>query len=124
MVRSCNSCSKTNRSFSCITGLVFYGMRLFYTQLPKFCSVRDAPGPFCQGCARSVPTSWDTPTPGVFVRADSKGLAGEVCARVSKQAVSKHVESRRCEAFVRAESKGLSATECAPLASARGASAG
>src|SRR5712692_8888813 len=55
MVRSRSSCSKTKRSFSSITLLVFHGMRLFYTQLPKFCSVRDAPGPFCQGCARSVP---------------------------------------------------------------------
>src|SRR5260370_646760 len=55
MVRSRSSCSKTNRSFSSITLLVFHGMRLFYTQLPKFCSVRDAPGLICQGCARSVP---------------------------------------------------------------------
>src|SRR5260370_41959739 len=55
MVRSCNSCSKTNRSFSSITLLVFHGMRLFYTQLPKFLqvsgmlpvySVRDVPGPY------------------------------------------------------------------------------
>ena len=43
-----------------------------------------------------------TPTPGVFVRADSKGLAGALS--------------------VRAKSKGISATECAPLASARGKS--
>src|SRR6266849_10331576 len=63
MVRSCNSCSKTRRSFSSITLLVFHGMRLFYTQLPKFCSVRDAPGPFCQGCARSVPGCWVPPSP-------------------------------------------------------------
>src|SRR5467141_3639580 len=46
MVRSCNSCSKTNRSFSSITLLVFHGMRLFYTQLPKFLQ--------CQGCSRSI----------------------------------------------------------------------
>src|SRR5216684_8236012 len=56
MVRSRSSCSKTKRSFSSITLLVFHGMRLFYTQLPKFCSVRDAPGLICQGCARSVPS--------------------------------------------------------------------
>src|SRR5258708_39594015 len=55
MVPSRSSCSKTKRSFSSITLLVFHGMRLFYTQLPKFCSVRDAPGLICQGCARSVP---------------------------------------------------------------------
>src|SRR5260370_38084998 len=73
MVRSCNSCSKTNRSFSSITLLVFHGMRLFYTQLPKFCSVRDAPGPFCQGCARSVPDRRGTPPPGFFASVDSKG---------------------------------------------------
>src|SRR5258708_13832643 len=66
MVRSCNSCSKTNRSFSSITLLVFHGMRLFYTQLPKFCSVRDAPGPFCQGCARSVPPQQRYPPPPGF----------------------------------------------------------
>src|SRR5260370_6797347 len=64
MVRSCNSCSKTNRSFSSITLLVFHGMRLFYTQLTKFCSVRDAPGPFCQGCARSVPQARCSLPPG------------------------------------------------------------
>src|SRR5216683_7509194 len=46
MVRSRNSCSKTKRSFSSITLLVFHGMRLFYTQLPKF--------PQCQGCSRSI----------------------------------------------------------------------
>src|SRR5258708_29770894 len=46
MVRSCNSCSKTNRSFSSITLLVFHGMRLFSTQLPKFLQ--------CQGCSRSI----------------------------------------------------------------------
>src|SRR5216683_6646715 len=63
MVRSRSSCSKTKRSFSSITLLVFHGMRLFYTQLPKFCSVRDAPGPFCQGCARSVPPSVPPPSP-------------------------------------------------------------
>src|SRR5712692_3412659 len=64
MVRSRSSCSKTKRSFSSITLLVFHGMRLFYTQLPKFCSVRDAPGPFCQGCARSVPEPIPSPPPG------------------------------------------------------------
>src|SRR5216684_8631077 len=63
MVRSRSSCSKTKRSFSSITLLVFHGMRLFYTQLPKFCSVRDAPGPFCQGCARSVPPGVVPPSP-------------------------------------------------------------
>src|SRR6266436_5467758 len=57
MVRSCNSCSKTNRSFSSITLLVFHGMRLFYTQLPKFL--------LCQGCARSVPFRLD-PLPLCF----------------------------------------------------------
>src|SRR5713226_8074726 len=46
MERSRNSCSKTNRSFSSITLLVFHGMRLFYTPLPKFLQ--------CQGCSRSV----------------------------------------------------------------------
>src|SRR5260370_27130019 len=66
MVRSRSSCSKTKRSFSSITLLVLHGMRLFYTQLPKFCSVRDAPGPFCQGCARSVPQAWRLPYPRGF----------------------------------------------------------
>src|SRR6266849_6692554 len=65
MVRSRSSCSKTKRSFSSITLLAFHGMRLFYTQLPKFCSVRDAPGLICQGCARSVP-SGTTPLPLCF----------------------------------------------------------
>src|SRR5712675_1911887 len=45
MVRSWRSCSKTNRSFSSITPLVFHGMRSFYTQSPKFVQ--------CQGCSRS-----------------------------------------------------------------------
>src|SRR5229473_4701838 len=54
----------------------------------------------------------DPPPPGVFVRADSKGVTGGRDARVSKQAVSKCAESRRCEAFVRADSKGLMRTFC------------
>src|SRR5229473_6669344 len=66
MVRSRSSCSKTKRSFSSITLLAFHGMRLFYTQLPKFCSVRDAPGLICQGCARSVPLIYRPPSPPGF----------------------------------------------------------
>src|SRR5260370_6114461 len=86
MVRSRSSCSKTKRSFSSITLLVFHGMRLFYTQLPKFCSVRDAPGLICQGCARSVPQLYPTPSP-FFVSADSKAVTG----RASVSAESKEL---------------------------------
>src|SRR5216683_5295558 len=74
MVRSRNSCSKTKRSFSSITLLVFHGMRLFYTQLPKF--------PQCQGCSRSIlsgmcpvrTTITGPPPPWFFVSVASKGL--------------------------------------------------
>src|SRR5713226_3552423 len=76
MVRSRNSCSKTKRSFSSITLLVFHGMRLFYTQLPKF--------PQCQGCSRSILSGMcpvrtltiTPPSPLFFVSVDSKEVAG------------------------------------------------
>src|SRR6267378_8230068 len=72
MVRSWRSCSKTNRSFSSITPLVFHGMRSFYTQSPKFVQ--------CQGCSRSdlsrmcpVCTACGAPPPPYFlVSADSE----------------------------------------------------
>src|SRR6266849_10586826 len=78
MVRSRNSCSKTKRSFSSITLLVFHGMRLFYTQLPKVpavsgmlpvYSVRDVPGPY------QVETG---PLPLFSVSVASKGLSQTV----------------------------------------------
>src|SRR5712671_3080765 len=74
MVRSRNSCSKTKRSFSSITLLVFHGMRLFYTQIAKVpavsgmlpvYSVRDVPGPYHNNAP---------PYPLFFVSVASKGL--------------------------------------------------
>src|SRR6266436_600603 len=71
MVRSRNSCSKTKRSFSSITLLVFHGMRLFYTQLPKVpavsgmlpvYSVRDVPGPY-PPASSPLPSTPPTPPP-------------------------------------------------------------
>src|SRR6266446_3245264 len=38
-------------------------------------SVRDAPGLFCQGCARSVPTITGPPSPWFSVSVASKGLS-------------------------------------------------
>src|SRR6266852_3173596 len=49
MVRSRNSCSKTKRSFFSIA------CACFTRNCQSSRSVRDAPGLFCQGCARSVP---------------------------------------------------------------------
>src|SRR5712691_7465950 len=41
-------------------------------------SVRDAPGLFCQGCARSVPGGRVPPSPLFFVSVASKGLSHAV----------------------------------------------
>src|SRR6266481_5572025 len=46
----------------------------FYTRLPLTNSVRNDPGLFCQGCARSVPSRCTPPTPMFFVSVDSKIL--------------------------------------------------
>ena len=57
---------KTNRSFSSITLLVFHGA-CFTRNCQSSCSVRDAPGLFCQGCARSVPRK-KGPLPRCFLQ--------------------------------------------------------
>src|SRR5713226_8682675 len=41
--------------------------------VPRTSSVRNDPGLFCQGCARSVPDGTPTPSPCFFVSVDSKG---------------------------------------------------
>src|SRR6266851_852520 len=49
------------------------------------CSVRDAPGLFCQGCARSVPWGTPTPSPRFSGSAHSKALTGGVFCKCGKQ---------------------------------------
>src|SRR5271157_3860669 len=63
IVCSSRSYSKMKRSFSSITLLAFHGMPPFYTPPEKLPSVRNAPGPFCQLCSRSVPRSLPPPSP-------------------------------------------------------------
>src|SRR5229473_962891 len=58
-------------------------------------SVRDAPGLFCQGCARSVPANHNTPPPGFFVSVASKGLRVYVSGLESTLAgISTSVDSK------------------------------
>src|SRR5712692_5141888 len=86
MVRSRNSCSKTKRSFSSITLLVFHSMRLFYTQLQKF--------PQCQGFSRSILSGMcpvrtnhnRDPSPLFFVSVAAKGLSLAVSLLFAKLA--------------------------------------
>src|SRR5712692_254123 len=102
MVRSRNSCSKTKRSFSSITLLVFHGMHLFYTQLPKVpavsgmlpvYSVRDVPGPYHAVSSgevfRSRKIMVPSPhTPGVFFAKSAESPENkrvEFCASAKKR---------------------------------------
>src|SRR6266478_4655623 len=63
----------------------------FYTRLPLTNSVRNDPGLFCQGCARSVPT-WSAP-PCIWIEATSCGE--NVAARGSRSRTPRAADGAR-----------------------------